>query len=115
MAVTHGDSLGDQTIVSLQVENGQWLQRSPHSATQVVRRTSVLCELTRMLLSEGGMPGMWPLGQLAARLMAKIGPPSVWRARLTGPPISFSVLGVRVRLRSGKGEATLKDFPPQEL
>lgn len=68
--------------MSLQVEEEQWFQRFPHSATQAVRRTSVLWELTRMPLSEGRMSGMWPLGQQAGGPMARIVPPSVWRTRL---------------------------------
>lgn len=78
VAGTHGDSLEDQATVSLQAEEEQWFQRSPHSATQVVRRTSVLCELPRMPLSEGGMSGMWPLGQQAGGPVARTVPPSVW-------------------------------------
>lgn len=119
MAVTHSHSLEDQTTVSLQVEEEQRLQRSPHSATQVVRRTSVLCELTRMLLSEGRMSGMWPLGQQAGGPMARIVPPSVWQARLPGPPLTFTVLSWRSPegvstsrvMISPSGSASRRDHP----
>lgn len=40
-------------------------QKPPPSATQVAKRTSVLCKLTRTSLSERGMSGMWPYGQRA--------------------------------------------------
>lgn len=106
VAGTRGDSLEDQTTVSLQAEEEQWLQRSPHSATQVERRTSILCEPTRMRLSEGRMSGMWPLGQQACGPVARIVPPGFWRAKLPGPPLTFAAFSL--------GEA-LKQFLPPEV
>lgn len=44
----------------------------PPSTSQVAKRTSVLCKLTRTSLSERGMSGMWPSGQRACEPVVRL-------------------------------------------
>lgn len=92
-AVTHGDSL--QIKPQWVCKCRQWLQRSPHSATQVARRTSVLCKCPcqRVECLECGPMASEPLDQT---------PPRVWPASFLDPPLACAVFS----WRSLKGVST---------